>query len=66
MAHSGRYHLMLATGGRSVQHGWWDRQEVARDKFRRWVGEYQSMPDARISLTDLESGDVLATWPDER
>ncbi|MEU6593635.1 hypothetical protein ABZ923_31180 [Streptomyces sp. NPDC046881] len=45
---------------------WWGRQEVAQDEFRRWVGDYQSMPGARLSLTDEESGDVLATCPDER
>ncbi|MFC0058046.1 DinB/UmuC family translesion DNA polymerase [Streptomyces actinomycinicus] len=32
-----------------VQHGWWGREEVARDKFRRWVGEYGSMPGARVT-----------------
>ncbi|MFE7935547.1 hypothetical protein ACFU6S_43845 [Streptomyces sp. NPDC057456] len=59
-----RYHLLLAAGGRKVQHGWWGGEETARDKFRRWVGEYGSMPGARLTLTDEEANEVLATWPD--
>ncbi|GHE15565.1 hypothetical protein [Streptomyces alanosinicus] len=39
---------------------------TARDKFRRWIGEYGSMPGARLTLTDEETGDVLAAWPDQR
>ncbi|MFF9090812.1 hypothetical protein ACF1BE_31420 [Streptomyces sp. NPDC014991] len=66
MISSGRYHLLLESGGRPVQHGWWGREEIARDKFRRWVGEYGSMPGARIILTDDKNGDVLAAWPDPR
>ncbi|MFF5538063.1 hypothetical protein ACFY71_37375 [Streptomyces cinerochromogenes] len=34
--------------------------------FRRWAGEYGSMPGARISLSDEEAGEVLDTWPDDR
>ncbi|KOV89143.1 MULTISPECIES: hypothetical protein [unclassified Streptomyces] len=64
MTGAGRYHLLLEAGGRPVQHGWWNREEVARDKFRRWVGEYGSMPGARVTLTDDETSDLLATWPD--
>ncbi|UFR07156.1 hypothetical protein KBP30_41195 [Streptomyces sp. Go40/10] len=66
MGAAGRYHLLLASGGRAVQHGWWHREDVARDKFRRWIGEYGSMPDARITLTDDETSDVMATWPDQQ
>ncbi|MFF1405019.1 hypothetical protein [Streptomyces sp. NPDC058294] len=65
MTSPSRYHLLLESGGPPVQHGWWSREETARDKFRRWVGEYGSMPDARIILTD-DNGDVLAVWPDPR
>ncbi|MGW5497711.1 hypothetical protein [Streptomyces olivaceoviridis] len=39
-------------------------KEVARDKFRRWIGEYGSMPDARVALTGEKTSDVLVTWPD--
>lgn len=60
-----RYHLLLASAGRPVQHGWWGSEETARDKFRRWVGEYGGMPAARVTLTDEETGDVLAAWPDQ-
>ncbi|MFF5538540.1 hypothetical protein ACFY71_39845 [Streptomyces cinerochromogenes] len=63
---AGRYHLLLASGGRSVQHGWWHREDVARDKFRRWIGEYGSMPDARVTLTDDETSVVMAAWPDRQ
>ena len=62
----GHYHLLLASGGRPLQHGWWGSPEVARDKFRRWVGEYGSLPEARLTLTDEETRDVLAVWPEER
>ncbi|WP_244950411.1 hypothetical protein [Streptomyces griseofuscus] len=39
-----RYHLLLATSLRPVQQGWWGSEAVARDKFRRWIGEYGGMP----------------------
>ncbi|MFE5191926.1 hypothetical protein [Streptomyces sp. NPDC056628] len=39
--------------------------EVARGKLTRWVGKYGTLPDARIALTDEETGDILITWPDE-
>jgi hypothetical protein len=61
----GRYHLRLASGGQSVQLGWWDAEETARRKFVTWVGEYGSLPDVRVTLTDEETGETLTTWPDE-
>ncbi|MBX9399407.1 hypothetical protein K4749_39170 [Streptomyces sp. TRM72054] len=66
MSSPGRYHLLLAAGGRPVQHGWWGSGETARAKFRRWVGEYGSMPGARLTLTDEVTGDVLATWSNQQ
>ncbi|MFF8731647.1 hypothetical protein ACF073_34930 [Streptomyces sp. NPDC015171] len=66
MTSFGRYHVLLDTGGRAVQHGWWGREEIARDKFRRWVGEWSGMRDARVTLTDGEAGTVLDIWPDHR
>ncbi|MEU8472166.1 hypothetical protein AB0F30_30475 [Streptomyces sp. NPDC029006] len=66
MTSLGRYHLLLGSGGRPVQHGWWGHEETARDKLWRWVGEYGSMPGARIILTDDDNGDVLAAWPGPR
>ncbi|KUN09213.1 hypothetical protein AQI95_05035 [Streptomyces yokosukanensis] len=60
-----RYHLLLATGGRPRQHGWWAREETARDKFRRWVGEYGGLPGTRVVLTDEHTAGVLAAWPDQ-
>ncbi|WP_189956492.1 hypothetical protein [Streptomyces alanosinicus] len=62
---SGRYHLLLSSGGRPRQHGWWGREETARDKFRRWVGEYGSLPDTRVTLIDEDTAGVLAVWPDQ-
>ncbi|MFF5861038.1 hypothetical protein ACFY8B_36510 [Streptomyces sp. NPDC012751] len=64
MTGSGRYHLLLAAGGRPVLHGWWGQEETARDKFRRWIGECGSMPGARVTLTDETTGETLASWPD--
>jgi hypothetical protein len=64
MSGVGRYYVLLDSGGRPVQQGWWDREETARDKFRRWVGSYGSMPGARVTLTDEEAAGVLAAWPD--
>ncbi|MEV5880621.1 hypothetical protein AB0L75_41910 [Streptomyces sp. NPDC052101] len=67
MTAPGRYHLLLTTGGRPVQHGWWGREAVARDKFRDLVGQYGgSMPGARVTLTDEDTGDVLGDWPEDR
>ncbi|AKN73658.1 hypothetical protein QR97_31350 [Streptomyces sp. PBH53] len=65
MVASGRYHLLLTSGGRAVQHGWWGREQVARDKFRRWVGEYGGMPGSRITLVDEVAVVVLAVWPEQ-
>ncbi|MEU7428597.1 hypothetical protein [Streptomyces sp. NPDC040750] len=63
MTAPGRFHLLLASCGRPVQHGWWNREATARDKFRRWIGAYGDMPDAGITLTDDETTRVLAAWP---
>ena len=65
MTSAGRYHLLLSSGGRPVQHGWWASEATARRKFARWVGEYSSMPEPQITLTDEETGEQLAEWPDE-
>nr|WP_011113205.1 hypothetical protein [Streptomyces rochei]BAC76581.1 hypothetical protein [Streptomyces rochei] len=58
-----RYHLLLATGVRPMQHGWWGSEAVARDKVRRWIGEYGDMRGARLVLIDEEIGEALAAWP---
>jgi hypothetical protein len=60
-----RYHLLLTSDGQPVQHGWWNREETARSKFSRWIGEYSSMPALRVTLTDEETATVLTTWPTE-
>ncbi|GGW15793.1 hypothetical protein GCM10018980_51530 [Streptomyces capoamus] len=65
MTGPGRYHLTLAAGGRTMMHGWWSDEQTARRKFARCIGEYGSMPGARVTLTDEETGTVLTTWPEE-
>ncbi len=40
MTSPGHYHLLLAARERPVQHGWWGSEDVARDKFRDWLGLY--------------------------
>jgi hypothetical protein len=37
----------------------------ARRKFVAWVGSYGALPDARITLGDVEAGIVPTTWPQE-
>ncbi|MFI1293325.1 hypothetical protein ACH4VM_33605 [Streptomyces sp. NPDC020792] len=67
MTSPGRYHLLLATPERSVRHGWWWSEDVARDKFRDWVGQYgDAMPGARVTLSEEDSGIVLDAWPDQQ
>lgn len=60
-----RYHVTLTSAGRPVMQGWWGSEETARDKFRDWIGEQGSMPDARVTLVDEETGETLTTWPEE-
>lgn len=59
-----RFHLRLVADGREVMHGWWDNEATARRKFTRWIGEHGSMPGARITLVDEETGDELDSWPE--
>ena len=59
----GRYHLTLASAGRTVQQGWWGSEATARGKFTEWVGS--GVADARVTLVDDETGETLTTWPDE-
>jgi hypothetical protein len=65
MTSPGRYHLLLTTRGRPIQHGWWASEDTARDKFRRWVGAVGSTPDPWVTLADEETGTVLTAWPEE-
>ncbi|MFJ6559998.1 hypothetical protein ACIQMV_08970 [Streptomyces sp. NPDC091412] len=58
-----RYHVTL-TAGRPLMHGWWADRVTADRKLAAWVGEYGSLPDARVTLVDEETGETLATWPD--
>jgi hypothetical protein len=45
-------------------HGWWWSEATARRKFPSWVGGYGTLPDARVTLVDEETGETLASWPD--
>ncbi|WP_405673312.1 hypothetical protein [Streptomyces sp. NBC_01530] len=58
-----RFHLTLASTGRTVMSGWWADEATARGKFRDWIG--RNVADARVVLVDEETGRVLASWPDE-
>jgi NADPH-dependent ferric siderophore reductase len=59
-----RYHLILATAGRPVMHGWWADRATADRKFTAWIGgEHSSVDGARITLIDELDGTVLTTWP---
>ena len=60
-----RFHLSLSSAGRPVMQGWWPLESTARDQLPVWVGSWGSLPDARITLVDEETGTVLTTWPDE-
>ncbi|MGW7821944.1 hypothetical protein ACWGLF_28340 [Streptomyces puniciscabiei] len=62
MTSPGRYHLLLTAAGQPVQHGWWQAEVTARQKFTAWVGDW-GRPGAHITLTDEETGDALTTWP---
>ncbi|MFF4761859.1 hypothetical protein [Streptomyces sp. NPDC001292] len=44
-------------------HGWWGERATADRKFRGWVGECGSLPDARVTLVDEQTGKELARWP---
>ncbi|MFE4415113.1 hypothetical protein [Streptomyces sp. NPDC056821] len=44
-------------------HGWSGSETTARRKFTSWVGEYGTLPAARITLVDEETGEELASWP---
>lgn len=65
MTSPGRYHLLLAVDGRPMMHGWWASEETARRQWTAWIGERGSMPGARITLVDEETGETLASWPEE-
>ncbi|MFJ1653504.1 hypothetical protein ACIOC2_19365 [Streptomyces sp. NPDC088337] len=60
-----RYHVTLTADGRPAMRGWWGTEATARRKFTSWVGEYGSLPGARVTLTDEATGATLTTWPDE-
>jgi hypothetical protein len=59
-----RFHVTLSSAGRPMMHGWWASEATARDKVRDWARERGSLPDARVTLVDEETGTVLTTWPD--
>ncbi|SEB96505.1 hypothetical protein SAMN05216532_0043 [Streptomyces sp. 2231.1] len=64
-AAAGRFHLLLTSDGRAVQHGWRNSEHIAKRKFSIWVGERGTMPGARITLTDEQTGHMVMTWPKE-
>lgn len=60
-----RFHLTVATAGRTVMHGWWSSEATARGKFRDWVGTYRKMPDVHVVLAERTGGGelLLESWP---
>jgi hypothetical protein len=40
-------------------------ENIARDKFRRWVGAVGNMPKPRVTLTDEDTGETLTEWPEQ-
>jgi hypothetical protein len=60
-----RYHLTLSTAGRPAMHGWWAREETARDMLPVWVGNWGDLPDARVTLVDEADGRVIHSWPEK-
>ena len=60
-----RFHLTLTSAGRTVMQGWWPLESTARGQLPVWVGSWGSLPDARITLVDEETGTVLTVWPEE-
>ena len=60
-----RFHLTLFVDGEPAMHGWWPLESTARDQLPVWVGSWGSLPDARITLVDEETGETLTTWPED-
>ena len=60
-----RFHLTLFSGGRPMQHGWWESEATARSKFRDWIGS--RMPNSRVTLAEEVGGveRLLDSWPDD-
>ena len=60
-----RYYLVLLSADQRVMQGWWADRGVAQRKAVRWIGEYGTLPDPRVTLVDTVAGAVLTSWPDE-
>ncbi|MFE6408177.1 hypothetical protein ACFVOR_14725 [Streptomyces sp. NPDC057837] len=58
----GRFHLTLSHDGYPAMHGWWNKEAVARARFREWVGD-RGRPGASVILVDEETGAELERWP---
>jgi hypothetical protein len=59
----GRYHLTLTADGRPAMHGWWASEATARRKWTAWIGGRGSLPGARVTLVDEDTGETVADWP---
>lgn len=60
---TGRFLVALTTRGRPVVRGWWADEATARHKYVAWIGEYGSLPGARVTLTDEVDGSTVTTRP---
>ncbi|MFF3877290.1 hypothetical protein [Streptomyces sp. NPDC001978] len=61
----GRFHLLLTADGGEIMHGWWGNESTTRRKFSSWIGEYGTIPSARLVLADEDEARQVAVWPDE-
>lgn len=61
-----RYHLTLTSDSQPAMHGWWASEATARRKLVSWIGGRGSLPGARVTLIDEETGATLTEWPGEQ
>ncbi|MEU1478921.1 hypothetical protein [Streptomyces sp. NPDC005760] len=60
-----RFHITVSSAGRTVMHGWWGDEKVARGKFRDWIGSHRDLVEPHFTLTDETDGTLLTSWPEE-
>ncbi|MFK4100863.1 hypothetical protein ACI2L1_12465 [Streptomyces sp. NPDC019531] len=60
-----RFRVAVSCAGGTIMRGWWSDQEVAREKFRNWIGSHGNLTQPLITLTDEIDGILLTSWPEE-
>ncbi|MFJ9633856.1 hypothetical protein ACIRU8_39790 [Streptomyces sp. NPDC101175] len=61
-----RYHITRSAPGYPLASSWWRGEAAARARFAALVTEIGSLPGARITLADEETGETLDEWPGDR